>query len=261
MKVKNLPGKWDLYKYTGLPYYNDWQEGAEANALLEQMTQKQKSIDRWALPVTIISFLAGGFFLLKSFTSGIMNDTFLSDFVITIILFIVSYIVSKKSKRATEDKEWAASQRQNAIYRHTDIFIEPLADHFMSQGWRSYRTGRQCIIYGSDGFVYFDAYNRTLVAYNRSNIKEVTRERVYLGSSTTSRAGSYTSSYDDSSRYGSAHVSSNTSTSGYSNTTNYYEWHLDIFTDFVDYPKVSFVLSDTGNTADVVGKIYAVLKP
>lgn len=43
--------------------------------------------------------------------------------------------------------------------------------------------------------------------------------------------------------------------------TNYYEWHLDIFTDFLAYPKVSLVLSDSQEAMDFIGSVYAVLKP
>lgn len=42
MKVKNLPQKWDLYKYTGLPHFNEWPAGAEISALYKKWIEKQK---------------------------------------------------------------------------------------------------------------------------------------------------------------------------------------------------------------------------
>ena len=44
MKVNNLPQKWNLYKFTGLPYFNAWSEGAKANQYYEEMKKEYDKI-------------------------------------------------------------------------------------------------------------------------------------------------------------------------------------------------------------------------
>lgn len=273
MKADNLPKKWNLYKFTGLPYFNNWTEGVKANEYYEQAKKeydeiKSKSIDG-CIGITcfmgsvLILFFCGVKLLFYDWMAGFGSYKFtLCLAILPAIFLFVWHQHEKKEKVARDNFEWAASERQQTMYKYTDIFIQPLADKLMSGYWRSFRTKTQCIIYGDDGFIYFRTQDSMLVAYNKSNIKDVTRERVHLGASTNSRTNSYTSTYayDDYMSSG-VRASSNTSVSEYSNTTNYYEWHLDIFTDFIDYPKVSLVLDDSPSTEDVIGKIYAILKP
>ena len=168
MNGYNLPQKWNLYNFTGLPDFDNWDEGAQANAIYNQRKEKLDSLEK--------------------------------------------------------------------------MF------------WRIFKI---CLIYGKEGFVYFGTYNSTLVAYDKSNIKDVTRERLYLGSSTSGGSSTTGSSYVTDTGL----VLTGGSAQTYSNTVNEYEWHLDIFTDFLDYPKVSFVLSDTKSAEEFVGKAYALLKP
>lgn len=275
MKVNNLPKKWNLYKFTGLPYFNTWSEGTKVNKLYEEKKKEYDEIGKkgkifdgcfggalcYLVSIPLLGFC--GIRLLLYLLTGVGSNTFTFRLaILPAIYLIIFYLHEKKEKTAKENLDWATSQRQEAIYKYTDIFIEPLANKLMSGQWRSFRTGTQCIIYGDDGLVYFNTHNSILVAYNKSNIKDVLRERVHLGASTNSQVSSYTSTYAYDDYIGSGvRASSNTSTSGYSNTTDYYEWHLDIFTDFVDYPKVSLVLNDSPSTEDSIGKIYAILKP
>ena len=271
MKIGNLPQKWNLYKFTGLPYFNNCPEGVDANKLYEERKREYEEISSSAIAGTAgligwgVSFLTLGFCGLKLFAYdwllGMGSSGFtLSLAILPAIFLIIWYQHGKKEKAARDNLDWAKSERQNTIYKYTDIFIEPLADKLMSGYWRSFRSGLQCIIYGEDGFIYFSTRDSILVAYNKSNIKDVTRERVHLGAATNSQVSGYTSTYayDDYLSTG-VRASSNTSTSGYSNTTNYYEWHLDIFTDFIEYPKVSFVLDDSPSTENFIGEIYAIL--
>lgn len=273
MKVNNLPKKWNLYKFTGLPYFNTWPEGIKVSKLYEEKKKeydeigsKEKGGCIWGVCYLVSYFVlifCAGKLLFYDWMTRLGSYKFtLFLAVLPAIFLIKTYLHGKKEKEARDNLDWATSQRQEAIYKYTDIFIEPLANKLMSGQWRSFRTGTQCIIYGDDGLVYFNTHNSILVAYNKSNIKDVLRERVHLGASTNSQISSYTSTYAYDDYIGSGvRASSNTSTSGYSNTTDYYEWHLDIFTDFVDYPKVSLVLNDSPSTEDSIGEIYAILKP
>ena len=182
--------------------------------------------------------------------------------ILPTIFLVIWFLHNKKMDAARDSLNWSTSEKQATMYRYTDIFIEPLANKLMNSYWRSFRTGTQCIIYSEDGLIYFNTHDSTLVAYNKSNIKDVTRERIHLGSSTNSQISSYTSTYAYDDYIGTGvRAGSNTSSSGYSQTTDYYEWHLDIFTNFIDYPKISLVLNDTPSVENSIGQIYAILKP
>ncbi len=273
MKADNLPQKWNLYKFTGLPYFNYWPEGAKANKFYEEMKKEYDEIKNkklngcvgticWLVSYFVLIFCAGKLLFYDWMTRlGSYKFTFCIA-ILPAIFLIIGHQHEKKEKAARNSFDRAISNRQEATYKYTDIFIEPLVNKLMSGYWRSFRTGTQCIIYGNDGLIYFNTHDSTLVAYNKSNIKDVVRERIHLGASTNSQISSSTSTYTYDDNIGSGvRASSNTNTSGYSNTTDYYEWHLDIFTDFIDYPKVSLVLDDSPSTENAIGEIYAILKP
>ncbi len=279
MKVDNLPQKWNLYKFTGLPYFNAWSEGAKANKSYEEMKKECDEICRkerkwdgcvgtlcYFVSFLVLIFCAGKLLLWDLIGIGYAHGSscmFTFCLAIPPAIFLIKWNQgNKKYEAARNNVDWAASERRKAIYKHTDLFIRPLANKLMGGYWRSFRTGTQCIIYGEDGLIYFNTHDGTLVAYNKSNIKDVIRERLHLGASTNSQVSSCTSTYayNDYTGIG-ARAGSNTSTSGYSNTTDYYEWHLDIFTDFIDYPKISLVLDDTPSAENSIGEIYAILKP
>ena len=43
MNGYNLPQKWNLYNFTGLPDFDNWDEGAQANAIYNQRKEKLDS--------------------------------------------------------------------------------------------------------------------------------------------------------------------------------------------------------------------------
>ena len=251
MNGYNLPQKWNLYNFTGLPDFDNWDEGAQANAIYNQRKEKLDSLEKMFWRIFKICLILG----IVLFCYGVKSIK-LSYCIFGFLLCCISPAFIDAGKR--EQKLNAASSDWYAtLYKHADIFIRPVAKKLMTGGWYSYRTGQKCLIYGKEGFVYFDTYNSTLVAYDKSNIKDVTRERLYLGSSTSGGSSTTGSSYVTDTGL----VRTGGSAQTYSNTVNEYEWHLDIFTDFLDYPKVSFVLSDTTSAEEFVGKAYALLKP
>lgn len=253
MNEYNLPQKWDIYKFTGLPYFNNWEEGAQANTIYNQTKEKLNALQKTYRRASIIGAILSPFLFLIGVGRGF--------WLFGILLAIVAYLIRKNGyltrKNVYEKLDEASSDWYQVLYKHTDMFIKPIAEKLMSRGWYSYRTGEKCLIYGKEGFVYFDTSNSTLVAYDKSNIKDVTRERLHVGASTSGGASTTGSAYTF--KNGITIGGGNTKT--YSNTVNEYEWHFDVFTDFLDYPKVSLVLNDNKSVEEFVGKAYALLKP
>ncbi|MBO1721914.1 hypothetical protein HJV72_14550 [Extibacter sp. GGCC_0201] len=253
MNEYNLPQKWNLYNFTGLPLFDNWDEGAEANAVYNQKKERLNALQKKYRVASIICAVLSPFIFLSGVGRGY--------WFVGVALAIIASLIRKNGyitrKTVHEKLNEAASDWQQVVNKHADMFIKPVAEKLMSGGWYSYRTGLKCLIYGKEGCVYFDTSNSTLVAYNKANIKDVTRERLHLGSSTS--GGAQTTGGGYTFKNGITIGGGNTKT--YSNTVNAYEWHFDIFTDFLDYPKVSLVLDDNKSVEEFVGKAYALLKP
>lgn len=253
MNMINLPAQYDLYDFTGLPDFDNWEEGVQAYndyQKTKKSVELRRRIFKW---IKIASILCAFCLLLEGDTLVAILVGFL--FVILAILF------RKNGKRVTSlnrELNQAYSKFMATYYKHTDMFIHPLANSLMKGKWRSFRVDGKGLIYSDQRVVYFDTDESLLVAYTNENIKEVYRERVHIGANTVGNSSSYaggTAVGDTGFVVGSAVTNSN------SNTTNYYEWHFDILTNFISYPKISLVLKDSKNVEDFVGTAYAVLKP
>jgi len=245
MVSENMPGKWHLYEFVDLPNFDHWDKGITANQIYAQkkaeIENKQK-IYKW---VSISCLIAGICFMAFG----------------GLLLLIASFMFRKKgglSQKLTVELNAAHNDLMLTWYEHTDMFIQPLAKKLMVDQWKSYRIGRRCLIYGNQGCVYFDVDKELLVAYHKDNIKEVSRERVHTGaqtSSTSNSVGLATAVGKSGLSVGGAQTATQ------ANTTDYYEWHFDILTDFISYPKISLILSDSKSVEDFIGQAYAILKP
>ncbi|MGM0167993.1 hypothetical protein IGI39_003005 [Enterococcus sp. AZ135] len=242
-----LPKKLNLFEFTGIPDFEHWDKGVmglkEWKSIKEEVEKKQQRNNLIKIILIIIGVL--------SFAE-----------LIGIIFLIGAYFFRKNSKKnikLEESLNKAYRNYESILWEHTDSFITPLANKIMTnEQWRSFRTKKIGFIYSNNRFIYFDSGNGLLVAYNKSNIKEVSRERLHVGANTTGSSGTAGVGYtfqDSGITVGSAETHSQ------SNTTNYYEWHFDILTDYITYPKVSLILEDSRQVEDFIGQAYAILKP
>lgn len=240
-----LPGKWNLYDFTELPDFDNWDLGAKA---IQDYENKKSEIEgkKTISLLIILGSIAGMMF-------GAVVD--MSLFFICLILIIV---FSKLRKGLQKSLATAQSDFRATWYKHTDIFIRPLINSFSMTQWNSYRASRKCLIYNDQKFIYFDVDEEILVVCDKQNIKEVSRERLHVGASTTGNSRTV----GGASTIGNSNVLvGGAQTSSSSNTQNFYEWHFDIFINFISYPKISFLLEDSHSVEEFVGRAYAVLKP
>jgi hypothetical protein len=158
----------------------------------------------------------------------------------------------------------ASAILNRAINTHCQWVVKKLVDScFHSVHYFYYRT--DALIYNNNMCAYLSTKSGELVIYNKSNIKEVSRERVHLRSETT---GSATTTGRSTNTVSTAFGVNPFNTRKHKNTTQvntttkeFYEWHLDILADFFEHPKISLVLPDGKFAEDEIGKAYAVLKP
>ncbi len=123
--------------------------------------------------------------------------------------------------------------------------------------------------YNSNGCVYGDMRQGDICGLSKENIKEVMIEHVHLGSTSVGKSESNTKgSISGSSIHWGSGFSTNsgkykgkTVTTSIENTTNHYEWRLDILSNFMEYPKISLLFADDKEGEAAAKSIYAVLKP
>lgn len=92
------------------------------------------------------------------------------------------------------------------------------------------------------------------IVYRRDNIKEVTLEHVHLGSTSTSTSKHSGSAYAWTNSYATYKGKTSTTTS----TVNQYEWRLDVFSNVMEYPKITLVFNE--NEENAAKQIYAIVK-
>ena len=102
--------------------------------------------------------------------------------------------------------------------------------------------GNVYMIYGNTGLVYVNLDQDLLVAYSKSDIKEVNRERVHTGSHTSSNTVGVGAAHnrDQSSFINSVGVATDKTSS---DTQELYEWHLDIMSDFLSIIAFSGIIA------------------
>ena len=107
------------------------------------------------------------------------------------------------------------------------------------------------MIYGNTGLVYVNLDQNLLVAYSKSDIKEVNRERVHTGSHTSSNTVGVGAAHnrDQSSFINSVGVATDKTSS---DTQELYEWHLDVMSDFL-----SIILSIIAFSGIIAGASFA----
>lgn len=245
MQNITLPGKWSLSQVTGLPRLKGTEDGqTEINKLNEANEAYKKhmlicKVLRWVLYIFFILLIA-------------------DKWLYAIIAWAIGFFVFGKrmgylTKRFTKEHDDAV----NRYYNYWDQLANYISEKiFPGSGWN--RFGLDYIVYSNDGMLYIDVNQDLLVGYKKSDIKEVTRERVHTGSHTT---GNTTGVGIAGSKSGSSIGIGVGKARTNSDTTDYYEWHFDVMSDFMGYPKVSVVVADSPHYEDMINKMYAILKP
>lgn len=239
MENITLPGKWNLHKLTGLPYYKNWDKGIEVEQYVNDMYKKssnQRKIYTLLIIIDIIYFFS--------------NFSFLSVIAFIVLLFLRS--------NANELIEEADDVKNESIEEYKRMIINAAVEKVGFDGWRWRYYGNIAFIYDSQMFAFINFSSDFIVAYNKSNIKEIRRDRILIGSSTQGESTTHGGAYHlENSNVSLGTARSNTN----AHTHNHYEWHLEVFTDYNMHPTVLYVEPDSSKASEFTGEAYAILKP
>lgn len=250
-----VPNKYSLAEFTGLPRFKGTEDGKAEKQLLrnaQQQYNKQLTyckVAKWVAIVFGILLMGTAIWL-------------------SVVLWIVAYGFSKNgfiTNQFTKKYNVAFQRYQNYIQN----LINFTAQKFFNNQYRWANFNNVYMIYSNLGLVYVNVAQDLLVAYKKQDIKEIIRDRVHTGSHSSSTGttvgGGTASSHLVNGIFGRDHVRTNGIgvARNYSNTdtTDFYEWHFDIMTDFMGYPKVSLVIPDNSSNENTINEMYAVLKP
>lgn len=161
-------------------------------------------------------------------------------------------------------KASADAKLQQDISQHCGAIAQYMVDNYFNKATYFYYFTNG-LIYNNNMCAYFSTDSGDFVVYDKTNIKDVTRERVHVGTHTTSSAtttGKSMNTLETTLGLNPFETRRHTSSTNIiSHSKEIYEWHLDIFSNFMEYPKISLVLPDDKFSEDEIGKAYGVLKP
>ncbi|GBU27400.1 hypothetical protein R84B8_00930 [Treponema sp. R8-4-B8] len=254
-----LPALINFYNFTGIPKFDD---SNEKQKLLEDTKNwnKKEKIEGYIKFARISAFIAlviVGLILYFKFHIAlfiIFTILLFSGFILLIIK--TSPIIKKYRNNAPEKQPLTEDQEyQNyleGVFRniHTKYLNGFRAFEFDNWGFLFYsKLGCTCI----------DLKSGEMVLYSKENIKDVLLEHVHLGTTTTGSA--YTSGGMDRGIIFDFHYTQYSDTSVDTDSIQHYEWRLDILTDFLEFPKLSFRFADNSKGEDEAKIIYGILKP
>lgn len=246
MLEQDLPISLDLFNFTNGTPFDNWDKGIEANNRYKTSMSIIRVL-RILRPIAMFIVLMWGFNIIQTSASGYLV-------ILSTFLFMKKSLAGILLDNATDS---AKNNLAAAQGEHAAMLANAAGPELMISSWSTFRYAREVLIYSQDRFAYLDAERNILIAYNNSNIKEVSRVRLHTGSHTDSNSDTY----GGAAAIGNSGIAvGGAKTSTVADTTDYYEWHFDILTDFINCPKISFVVPDSPNVENAIGEAYAILK-
>ncbi|GHV69424.1 hypothetical protein FACS1894199_18150 [Bacteroidia bacterium] len=246
-ELPDFPDKMNLYDFTEFPRFDDSDGGKESIKKHKRSIRNGNIAKLIVWVVFVVAVL-------------VLFSTPPPFWAILVVLFGggVAWKFTKFSFRASADIKL---QRDKSKYC-TAIAQFLVENHFKDTTYFCYFT--DALIYNNSMCAYFSTKTGDFVIYNKTNLKDVVRERVHVGTQTTTTAtttGKSERTLANSLGLDSLDAREYKSTTKVTiNSREIYEWHLDILTDFMPYPKVTIVLPDEKWAEDEVGKAYGILK-
>lgn len=245
-ELSELPVKLKLFNVTKIKSFYDSPEGIKA--LKDNDNSKRNKII-----AKIIIWVALIFSVYYLFTNG--------HPIWAILLALVGFGAAVGISAALVHTDFYLDQSKK---NHCISVVKELINSYFS-GATCFGYKTEALIYNNDICAFLSTATDELVIYKRQNIKEVYRERVLLGSSstnyvtTTGKSSNTLANTMGVDPFKGRNYSGSTQVS--TSTRSHYNWHFDILTDFLEHPKVTFIVPDDEYYENEIGKAYAILKP
>lgn len=218
----------------------------------------KRLLNRWDRNVKIVKWIKIiGIILSSTITVLVIiqngADEAFNAIVMGLIIYLFFYLIYKIYKktmvRITQKRYF---KKRNAF---TFELANAMLDYFHGGNFYVFKNST-CFIYNQNMCIFINANEGSWIGFHKNNITEVELEHVHLGSTTKSNTTTSGSAYAWTNNYASYSGSSTT----VSNTTTHYEWRLDIYTDFIDFPHLTIVFPDDNDGETYAKKAKALLK-
>jgi uncharacterized membrane protein YbaN (DUF454 family) len=254
-----LPALINFYQFTEIPKFEDTEERKK---LLEDTKswEKKENIEykvKLGRFFTIIVIAIIGYFIYSKIQL-VLLIALLIVLLIGYIFFIKkTNLILKKYRNTAPEKQPINENKEHANYLGAVLKI--LQTNYLNN-FRIFEFDNWgFLFYSKLGCACIDLISGQMLLYAKENIKDVLLEHVHLGTTTTSNA--YTSASMNRGIIFDFHYTQHSNTRIDTSSVQHYEWHLDILTDFIDYPKLSFRFADNTKGVDEAKIIYGILKP
>lgn len=239
----NLPAYMPLQETFGVEPFAETKKGKK---LLETVKIREKIANLIHI-VTII--LALGFAVMNYF--GVNNGKILQAVVSGGLLYGVGalikflytmFMISPAQTKYVDKRNDYASEFGHTIMHHFGGHLRNFGNGFI-------------FLVNADLCLYVNTEYGEWIGYDKNSIKSVELSHVLIGSSTVSQTSSSGVGIAWTSNIGTYQGSSST----HSKTTSHYEWRFDVFTGFMNYPKLTLVFPDDTEGEDFAKIAKAIL--
>jgi len=272
-----LPVILDFYEFTGIKRFDsneysklEEEEKARYEEELREYNFYKKNIAKHAVPkkwlfilMGIVTYLVLYILLLNIFLR-VINDLNVDSISIVILvplaLSIAFPIILRQyfKKRLKKFKKIKHPKLVDIItrkkYEYFDYILSTIRDNYLPKFRLFHISLYEKLFFGNEGCTLVNIESGRMILYGKENIKNVLLEHKHLGASTSGYSHSSGGMDSDGQLFfhvhrnlsigGSVHNDTYENSEHESETIEHYEWHLDILTDFMEYPNLSFVIDD-----------------
>jgi len=243
-----LPAIINFYEFTGIANFDNSNEKKKLLEYTCNWERKEKTEKRIKF-AWVFSFF--GLFILSFVLYYIVSILIL---ILCLILFLASFVflliktipMYRKNIKNGPQKEPPTEEQEYNNYLSN--VLREIQTHYLND-FRAFGFDNWgFLFYSKLGCACIDLKSGQMVLYAKENIKDVLLEHIHLGSTTTGASitsGTINRGIIFDFRY-TQHSTTNIGTS----SIQHYEWRLDILTDFIEFPKLSFRFAENSNGED-----------
>jgi len=192
---------------------------------------------------------------------GLLNLLLNKSIVLIIILLAGYYLLMIKTelvlkKHKNDPPVFQPISEKQGYENYFKMVLQKIQTEYLNN-FREFEFDNWFFLFYSNlGCACIDLVSGKMVLYAKENIRDVLLEHVHLGTSTTGDANTIGGI-----KRGEIFDLQYSYTGIDTDSVQHYEWRLDILTDFLEYPKLSFRFADNTKSEDEAKIIYGILKP